>query len=536
MKVTATACILSMFAMVLFAAPKLRAQDAGVVVDASSAPDPTDAGPMEAVSTTPDAPAPSEEGPSTTLPREMALVRERPTPLGFRISVGGRDARARADAAGAALRAALDAPAVEGAPVARVRVEGDAALVEVRGRAVATITRGDAAAEAATIETYAALLETRLISFVNEELERSSYQSLALRIFLSVVFVLLALFTLRALRGAFERWEKSVETSAPEPLTVLGMPFLSSDARRGLVAVALVAGRVLSSIAVLVVLFGAILGQFDATRPLLARAGATAVAPVLRGADALVSAVPGILLAITLVVATRALLRFAELLLDGVAQGRVSASWLGPARVAPARALVRTGGVLVMAPLVAAAAFGQFGSPFEHLSVVAAGCVCLACVPPLASAAAGFVVLWRGGLAHGDWIEIGSVRGEVTSVRLLDVVVAAESGDTVSVPMLTLAVVPLRRRPIGHATLVVEVKRDRPVLELEQALLRAACEVAANGAVDLVDVRGNALRVALRVGPNAAGGRGALVRAVALAAERGEFALVDDSPSTSTLP
>lgn len=496
------------------------AADAGMAA-ADVTPIATDAGPVAT-----DAGMPVAERP----PAFAARVRERDTPLIFRIEHAGKDARRRAVEAGDALEAALTHDAEAEAPLVQIAVSADVAQVRVRGRAVATLTPGDAAAEGAPdLAHYSEELETRLLPFVQDDLRRSSAQAIALSVFLFVFFGVLGVLTLRALRTAFDRLEKILEerSAGLQPLKLLSIPLLSAEALRGLLLVGIFVGRILGYLVVVAVALGAALSQFEVTRPWLGRIASALLSPLVSGVDAGARAVPGLLLAALLVVVTVAGLRFARLLLDGVAQGRVEARLIRPARVPATRVGVAVVTVLVVAPLVVAAAFGRFGTPLETLAVAVGAAVLLAAVPVLASAVVGVVMLWRGTLRAGEWIEVGAVHGEVSSISVLDVVLVPESGGTVVVPMLALALRPLSRRPAPSVSVVVHVKRDRPWAELEPRLLAVARAVDGAGRVALLDAGVAMLRCELSVPLGKPNARHALSLQLLLASERGELALLD---------
>jgi hypothetical protein len=456
-----------------------------------------------------------------------ATVHDRASPLTFRVARGALDARRRANDAGSALRSALEEP-VDAAAAAEVRVQGSEATVIVLGRTITTLTEADAAAAGTSLPQYAAELETRLVSFVDEEQQRSTLQGVALRVFLTVLFAVLGLLTLRALRSAFLRWETAAETTAPSPIQLVGVPVLSSDARKALTAVALMVARWCAYAAVVVIAVAASLSQFEATRPWLKRGASAVVDPVWHGVDTLIRALPGILLAVLLVVVLQAALEFLRLLLEGVAQGRVTSRLVAPERARPARMIVTTAAVLVVAPLVAAAAFGRFGAPLEDLAIAAGVCALVAAVPAGAAAVVGVSCLWRGNLKPGDWISIGKVEGEVASVGLIDFVIVPEQGGTVAVPMLSLLLRPTLRKP-GHprAELDVSVQRDRSFDKIIDALTTVARTVDESGTASLLGARGDVIDCRLRVALGKGDARDALVRALLASVERGDVVLAD---------
>lgn len=226
------------------------------------------------------APAPTPEQPPlpplpTTAPTAISdgvvvVVADQPTPLVFHLPLGNTDERQRATNAGHALRNALELRPVDGAPRAEVLVADDAARIRIWGRTVATFNEADArAAGYPSLTVFGEQLETRLLHFVAGYEERRSLQQLAFHIFFSVFLCLLGLLTLRGIGRAFVRFDAAVESRELRPLVLLGVPVLSSDAVRGLLATAMVFARVVAVAGVIVVVVGASLAQFDTTRPLL---------------------------------------------------------------------------------------------------------------------------------------------------------------------------------------------------------------------------------------------------------------------------
>ncbi|MBI1944477.1 MAG: mechanosensitive ion channel family protein [Deltaproteobacteria bacterium] len=509
--------------------------DGGLAAVAPDAHSTADAGTMADASATPDAGAALATGAPAATPAPVAAavaarVKERDSPLAFRVAYAGKDARRRALEAGDALEAALSEVPADGVAPLEIVLNGEVALVRVCGRAVATLTPADAAAEGAPdLAHYTEELEGRLLPFVQAELRRSSAQSIALSVFLFVAFGLLGVLTLRAARKAFDRLEGMVEQrrGALQPLTLLSIPLISGETLRGALLVGLFIGRILGYLVVTAVALGAALSQFEVTRPWLGTIATALLRPLVAGVDAGARAVPGLLLATLLVVLTAAGLRFARLWLDSVAQGRVEARMVRPVRVPATRVVVTAAALLVVAPLVVAAAFGRFGTPLETLAVAGGAAVLLAFVPVLASAAVGVVVLWRGALKPGDWIEVGDRHGEIASLSVLDVVLVPETGGTVVVPMLLLALRPVARTAAPRVAVVVRLKRDRPWTDLEPRLLALARAVEAGASVALLEAGERSVSCELSVPVGKPAARSALLTQVVQAAERGELTLFE---------
>lgn len=453
------------------------------------------------------------------------IVEDLPTPIAFSASSQGKPPRARAADASAAFAAALTAEAVPGARPAQVVLRDTVAVVKVRGRVVGTLTAADAeAAGAPSLAAWAEELETRLVDYVTTWERRHSLQSLAFHIFFSVTLIVLAVLTLRGLNRAMARADAAIEdrAAAIKPLVLLNVPVLSSDAARGLLATSLVLGRVVGFVVVVLATVGGVLVQFDTTRPLLESVLAAGVRPVVRGFEATAAAVPGLVLAAVLVVMLRGGLRFLRLLLDGVAAGRVRGGFVRPRRV-PVTRVVATVVIVVLAlPLIIAAAFGRFGTPFETMALVAGGVILIATLPILASAAVGVTLVWRGTLAEGDWVEVDGQVGEVSSIGLTEIIVVPARGGTVAVPMLVLALRPLRRlakQPeFEHLVRIERIEKATVLIERLTAIARS---VDADGGAEIIDADAETALVRLFVPLGKSDAHNALSRALLNAVDEG---------------
>jgi hypothetical protein len=357
---------------------------------------------------------------------------------------------------------------------------------------------------------------------------RHSLQALAFHIFFSVTLIVLAVLTLRGLNRAMTRADAAIEdrAAAIKPLVLFDVPVLSSDAARGLLATGLVLGRVLGFFVVVVATVGGVLAQFDATRPLLESVLAAGARPVVRGFEAMAAAVPGLVLAAVLVLLLRGGLRFLRLLLDGVAAGRVRGGFVRPRRVPVTRVVATIGIVVVALPLIIAAAFGRFGTPFETLALVAGGVILLSSLPVLASAAVGVTLVWRGTLAAGDWVEVDGQVGEVSSIGLTEITMVPPRGGTVAVPMLVLAVRPLRRlarQPeLEH---LVRIERREKATVLIERLTGIARSVDPEGGAEIIDADAETALVRLFIPLGKSDAHNALSRALLNAVDEGTVVL-----------
>ncbi|MDP3236655.1 MAG: mechanosensitive ion channel [Myxococcales bacterium] len=514
-------------------AAELPPTDAGSV--AVVPPVTSDAGRVAALPITPDAgsaaallTAPPDAG---AAPAEelTVVVHDTVTPLVFRRALAEKPARVRAREATTAFTSAIELPALPGAPMAQVVVVGAEARVFIKGRVVTTFTDADRLASGAvSLTAWAAELETRLTGFVEDAERRYAYREFAFHLFFAVFVLLMAGLTLRALNRAFARADTTIEDRAGslKPLVVLGAELLSSDAVRSVLGTGLVVVRVVSLGGTVVVALAAVLAQFDRTRPLLSRLGSSIGRPVLQGLEGALASFPGLVLAAVLLVLLRAALRFVTLLFDGVATGRVKHGWIEPRRAPVARAVLSWLVVAVSLPLLVAAAFGRFGSPFESLALGVGAVVVVGALPTVAGAVVGAWLSWNGVVQVGSWVQVGSHVGEVVEHSLTELVLVPHDGGSVVVPMLMLAVTPVRRLsgPPAQA-FEVRVRRDGSTAQLMERLLAVARAVDERGDVEVVEVDAESALVRLTVPAGDAQRRALLSRALLDAVDAGQLTL-----------
>lgn len=502
--------------------------DAGLE-PATVLPAPSDAGRVAALlPATPDAgAAPAEE--------LTVVVHDTVTPLVFRRALAEKPARVRAREATTAFTSAIELPALPGAPMAQVVVVGAEARVFIKGRVVTTFTEADRLASGAvSLTAWAAELETRLTGFVEDAERRHAYREFAFHLFFAVFVLLMGGLTLRALNRAFARADTAIEDRAGslKPLVVLGAELLSSDAVRSVLGTGLVVVRVVSLGGTVVVALAAVLAQFDRTRPLLSRLGSSIGRPVLQGLEGTLASFPGLVLAAVLLVLLRAALRFVSLLFDGVATGRVKHGWIEPRRAPVARAVLSWLVVAVSLPLLVAAAFGRFGSPFESLALGVGVVVVVGALPTVAGAVVGAWLSWNGVVQVGSWVQVGSHVGEVVEHSLTELVLVPTDGGSVVVPMLMLAVTPVRRLagPPAQA-FEVRVRREGSTAQLLERLLAVARAVDARGDVEVVEVDAESALVRLTVPAGDAQRRALLSRALLDAVDAGQLTLAPGARS-----
>jgi small-conductance mechanosensitive channel len=291
-------------------------------------------------------------------------------------------------------------------------------------------------------------------------------------------------------------------------------------------AFGLTVGRVVAYLLTVLAAVAGVLSQFPTTRPLLSQIATEGTQPLVRGAQAALGAIPGLLLATTLVIAVIAGLRVLHIVIDRAAAQRAGLRGIAPRRLPALRSALAAGIVLVFAPLVVAAMFGRFGTPIETLAV-AAGVVALAAsLPVLASSAAGAAIIWRQSLQEGDWIEVADLRGEVTQVNLHDIHLVPEQGGIAVIPTVFLLFHPIRKmREAPPATFEIEVARSRPPIELLARVTGAVKEVLPEAQLEIVELKTGALHLRLTVRGLRPDAKQRLFSSLAEAIERGDFEL-----------
>ncbi|HEY1098473.1 MAG TPA: mechanosensitive ion channel domain-containing protein [Myxococcota bacterium] len=465
------------------------------------------------------------------------VARDAVSPLRYVRAEGKASVRARAALASRALAAAFDTIAAskhddDDIAGASVRVEGEMVVARVGGVFVASFNAADVIADggdtgdADDLASWAAVREPQLQAFVAAQQGRDRIRHTVTQVTLSIAILLLAFLLLRAQQRVFAGWQETLEQKGPLTApVVLGVPLLSPDAARALLASGLQILRLLTMVGIVFAAVVTIGGQFERTRAQVDRLVDGLVSPVVGGAQAALRGVPGVLLAVVIGVVAIALWRFLRILLDGVAAGRVRSSFFQREQAPVARVVVGAVVVVIALLLGVAAFFLRFGTPVETLVLIAAAAIAAGTVPFFANTTAGLVVAWRQSFAVGDHIRVGTVHGEVARVRLHDVLLVPEEGGTITVPMLGLLVRPVQRlpsEPRAHVDTVVARDRDSAVvLDRLLALVRIIDE---RGRVEVLAASASTLTVRLIAG-RGDGAEQTLWRALLKACDAGDVRL-----------
>lgn len=453
------------------------------------------------------------------------------SPLVFRVDNGNATASQRAKSATHALELAIDGEHTGDEVKVDVLVQESNARLEIDGMTVATFTSADAIAVDLTLPQYADELTKEMRAFVPSQLRTKYLQNLFKDIFLSIFVLVLMVITLQVIRDAFDRWDLNLDErrGSFNPISVFRVPVVSREALGGGFAFGLAVGRISAYAVTVIAAVAFVLSQFDLTRPLLTRLGTLGSQPLVSAFEALVSAVPGVILAAILFYLARAALRVLNLLLDGVQSGQLNWKRIQPRRVPIVRNVAMLLAILIVAPLMVAAIFGRFGTPLESITMGLTGILMVGAIPLAASGVMGIVILWTDSIQIGDWVEVGALSGEVTNLSFRDIKLVPASGGTVSIPYLLLAFKPvhrLREPPVD--TFTVSLVRDRPVDELFKNVNGAVKENEPDANVEIVSIDGDIVQMALSAPTIRAGVRQRLLIALSAADDAKAFSLASD--------
>ncbi|MCO5114081.1 MAG: mechanosensitive ion channel [Bdellovibrionaceae bacterium] len=310
--------------------------------------------------------------------------------------------------------------------------------VRVRGYKIVNLDKNDRrAAGFKTASDYKEALQTELNNFVTEEFQRLHIQKIALQFFLSVFFALMGFAIFHQIKMFFNRADLMIEEKREslKPVVLMSETLISPQALGGLFALFLVIGRVVSYIVILLTTLAAILGQFAVTRTAMSHVFAEIFTQGIKSVQALLESLPGLLLAFILLFFWNLSLKILDLFLKGVRSGRISWSFLQEFRISVVRFWGTALSCVIFFPLIAAALFGRFNTPIEHIIIAATIILLLATLPLLVSVATGSFVLWQGALELGQWIKIGDKQGEITEISLYRLTIVPEEGGRVFIPM-----------------------------------------------------------------------------------------------------
>jgi len=356
---------------------------------------------------------------------------------------GAESAKRRAKKASNALEKALTAAAPLNPESTQVDVllDDDKVEVRIRGFKILQLDKADMKASGfKNLKDYQEQVSMDFSAFVGEEFDRVQIQRIALQFFLSVFFALMGFVVFRKTRTAFNQADLIIEQKREsfKPFVFMSENLISGQALGGILAITLVIGRVFAYFVVIFTSLAAISGQFRFSRNIMSDFFSQILKQTFKTFQSLLEAIPGLLLATTLLFFFYLSLKVLNLFLKGVRSGRISWAFLMANRIP----VLRFWGTALLCtfffPLVIASLFGRFHSPLEIIVIIMATVFGLATIPVLASIAVGSFVLWHGSLRPGLWIRIGEKSGEITDINLHKMIIVPEVGGRVHVPMLQL--------------------------------------------------------------------------------------------------
>lgn len=459
-------------------------------------------------------PHPAESIPAAAAPADLApgevRVRDRVV-VTLRIARDGLSPQARARAATQRLTALLAHVAEAGAVHAETRPDRTEATILVGTTAILTVGPEDAdVAMEPSVEAFAEVGANALAEAFNAERTRSAVATTVFRLSL-LVFTGLILFLLLSRTGALAtrlRSRFTADDHSVHDVSVGKLQVLSAGSVRVLLSAGVTFGY--RSLQVLLgfgyLLFG--LSLFDYTRPWTEQITGAMLTPISTLATRLAIGMPILVLMAVGAFAMSVLLRFTGLFFDSVGRGETRVEWL-PRDLARPTSLVARGGIVVLTlVLVAPMLTGDNDGVAAHAATVALAVLGLAMLPSLASAAIGAPLVFSRRLKKNEYVELGTYRGRVREVGLLELRLEDGHGGDVRVPHLFTLFHPLRI--VGGVPTVdvdVVVAADSDLVDVEARLLAAARKLTARGEVRLVSLD--------------AGGAHFLVTSVAKAADRG---------------
>jgi hypothetical protein len=340
----------------------------------------------------------------------------------------------------------------------------------------------------------AAQVTTRLSDAVSAERKRSAIATTVFSVSLLVFSALIAFWLLGRASEVAERLRVWMSEN-PERLAAIRLgkiELVSAGATRGGSSIALTLGYRLTQIAIAYawLIFG--LSLFESTRGYTEKLTGLMLTPLYALATRIGSGLPVFLVGGIAVVAVSVLVRFIGLFFDSVHRGDTRIAWLPRDLARPTSVLVRFGIVVTALVLASPLITGEADGALSRVGMVALVTVALACVPLLASAVVGAVVVYGRRLKRGELVEFGGRAGRVADVRLLDVRLEDAGACDVSVPHLLGLFHPTRiHRHPPLAALDVVVDPFSPQADVERALLEAARAISSRGRVELVYLDGS---------------------------------------------
>lgn len=223
-----------------------------------------------------------------------------------------------------------------------------------------------------------------------------------------------------------------------------------------------------------------VLGRFSFTRPWSLAMTGWIVTTLLHWIRAIAGAIPGLLAAIVILLAARAVTRTITLTFRGIQSGRFSLFGIDSQLAEPTRKLV----VAVIWLFALAMAYpylpGAQTDAFKGLSVLVGLMISLGASSIVGQAAGGFTLLYSRTMSIGDLVRIGDYEGTVTQIGLFTTRLRTLTGVEVSVPntvALSGQMQNFSRNPEGPGMwlkIAITIGYDTPWRQVHRLMLEAA--------------------------------------------------------------
>ena len=386
----------------------------------------------------PPAPAPAAQATASEPAAPVdtaALVVHNRTIMVFRAPLGATTSAERAVAAARRIDALIESRSIDSIGVRQI---SEGTLVLVGGRAVFTVTPGDADTLIGETPAFvAAAAAERLREALRAEVEQRSLLRLGKSIALAIIATLLFLLTLRVLQRvrAFLLGIIPAAADARAPaVAVRGFTLLTADQLLGFLR------RLVEAVFWALGLFAAYLWlaycltRFPYSRPWGEALGSYLVSTVKELALAAVSGIPGIFTVVIILIVTRFIARLVRGFFLAVEGGEVKLEWVHPETANPTRRLITA--MLWLFAIVVAYPYvpGSGSDVFKGVTVFVGLVISLGSSGLMSQAMSGLVLMYSRALKPGDYVRIGDVEGTVTMLSMLSTKIRSTKNEEITLP------------------------------------------------------------------------------------------------------
>ncbi|MBK8994918.1 MAG: mechanosensitive ion channel [Myxococcales bacterium] len=436
---------------------------------------------------------------------------------------GSQTAKARAEAAAAALKEAISSHKPEDV---RVEERGEGAAVYAGKVLVIELYPEDAsAAGELSVKEHAARVATQIREAMRREQKRSAIATTVFSLSLVVLALLFAVYLLRKLGEFTERARDYIVTHPDRipALRIYSLEVVQPAALRSALVVGFGALRFVAQVSIIYLWLLGSLSLFETTRPYTEKLTGLVISPITGLLGRVVATIPMLVVTALTAVAVLVVLRFVAMFFGSVARGETRVAWLPAELAGPTSLLLRMGIVAAALVFAAPVVTGDSQGALARAGTVVVAALGLAATPLLATALAGAAVLYSGRLSPGDSTRVGARSGRVKSVGLLDVQLESDDGSLVRIPHLLLFFQSSELlAAAGRVGVEIVVSAEEKPGPVEELLAAAAARVGDGVKVQLLGADADGLRFRVSVDSKSESARGELLRVVLEAlSERG---------------